>query len=225
MKKNKWLILLMFLFVLSLPFYVKSNRKNTLLNGIRVVIDAGHGKPDMGASAYEIDEAPLNLQLSLKLKKSLENLGCHVILTRENENDLAENNAVSRKKKDMEKRIQIINDEKNDFFISLHINKFDNESVKGLHVFYDSSKSFSLELAQSIQNALNQSVKQEKQIKRGDFYLFNHSRISGVLIECGFLSNQNDRENLQSENYQNQIIEAITQGIIDCLDHQIPFMI
>lgn len=201
--------------LLLIPSYVKSTQRYKVLSGITVVLDSGHGGKDMGASYLGVDEAPLNLAIVKKLETALTAMGCHVILTRSDENDLASDGALNRKKEDMKKRIEIINDEKNDLFISIHMNKYESEDVKGFHVFYTGVSDSSVQLAGCIQESANHLLNQNKQIKKGDFYILNKSRIQGVLIECGFISNAEDRRNLSSESYQNKLVECITAGMVE----------
>lgn len=213
MKKLRWVFILFLALLLFIPSYVKTIQQGKLLSGVTVVLDSGHGGKDLGASDGGVDEAPLNLAITKKLEAKLKSLGCQVILTRKDENDLASITAVNRKKEDMNKRISIINDEKNDLFISIHMNKYQSEDVKGFHVFYkdDASKM----LASYIQEKGNVVLEQDKTITKGNFFILNESRIQGVLIECGFLSNPDDRKKLTSENYQNKIVDCIADSLVD----------
>lgn len=207
MKKIIFILLILFI-----PTVIYANQKQTL-KGITIVLDAGHGGMDKGASVENVDEAPINLIITKKIEKELLKLGCNVVLTRKDENDLS-NTIKFSKNEDMKERIRIINDEKNDLFISIHINKFQDKSVKGIHIFYNPSSNQSLELATIIQKEINQQLKQEKQIKKAEFYILNKSRIPGILIECGFLSNDEDRKNLLDKNYQDKIVDCILKGMI-----------
>lgn len=210
MRNRLFIILCLILFFV--PTYIYAHKQNNLLDGINIVLDAGHGGMDKGASYKNVDEAPINLLITKKLEKKLQKLGSKVILTRKDDEDLSKNSTF-HKREDMKERVRIINDEKNDLFISIHMNKFDDESVKGLHVFYNNDSTQSQELAQMIQQQLNIALKQEKQIKKGDFYILKNSRIPGVLIECGFLSNGENRMDLQNEKYQDQLVNSIVDGI------------
>lgn len=216
MKKIRWIFILLLALLLFIPSYVKTIQQGRLLSGVTIVLDSGHGGKDLGASEQGVDEAPLNLAIVKKLETKLKTLGCTVILTRKDENDLASATATNRKKEDMNKRIAIINDEKNDLFISIHMNKYQSESVEGFHVFYKDGTSKLL--ASYIQENANVALEQDKMITKGNFFILNESRIQGVLIECGFLSNPSDRKNLINESYQNKIVECIADSIIDYFD-------
>lgn len=214
MKYKKRSFFIFVLCVMLLPLLVHAMQNNAPLSGVRIVLDSGHGGNDMGASHGGVEEAPLNLKLTLKLKKELESYGCDVVLTRKDENDLASENSLNRKKDDLRKRISIINDERNDLLVSIHMNKYEDERVRGLHVFYSKQFPSSKILASSIQEAVNLQMNQKKEIKPGDFYILNESRIRGVLIECGFISNSEQRKDLMNESYQNQLVKSIAEGIL-----------
>ena len=216
MKKIRWILIPLLALLLFIPSYVKTIQQGRLLSGVTIVLDSGHGGKDLGASEQGVDEAPLNLAIVKKLETKLKTLGCTVILTRKDENDLASATATNRKKEDMNKRIAIINDEKNDLFISIHMNKYQSESVEVFHVFYKDGTSKLL--ASYIQENANVALEQDKMITKGNFFILNESRIQGVLIECGFLSNPSDRKNLINESYQNKIVECIADSIIDYFD-------
>lgn len=181
------------------------------LQGVSVVIDAGHGGKDQGAIVNQIAEAPLNLAIAQQLAKILEENGAIVTMTRQSDVDLASIHSIQRKKEDMKKRSQIINDEKNDLFISLHLNIYPHPEVKGAQVFHN-DKVLAMNLASFIQEELN-DLSKPKTIRLGDYYLLNEARIPGVLIECGFLSNPDEWLLLQKEEYQNKIALAIFAGI------------
>lgn len=213
----KKIIILILLFIIPTTIIAHNNKQ--LLKGITIVIDAGHGGMDKGTSSQNIEEAPLNLIITKKLENELLKLGCNVVLTRKDDNDLS--NALRfSKREDMKERIRIINDEKNDVFISIHMNQFQNPTVKGIHVFYNASSNQSLELATIIQNEVNQQFKQNKQIKKGDFYILNKTRIPGILIECGFLSNDEDRNNLLDEKYQDKLVNSFIKGMIQYFENK-----
>ena len=204
--------IIIFIILFLIPTTILAHN-NQLLKGITIVIDAGHGGMDKGASTQNIEEAPLNLIITKKLEKELLKLGCNVVLTRKDDEDLSNTSHFS-KSEDMKERIRIINDEKNDLFISIHMNQFQNPTVKGLHVFYNPSSNQSLEFASIIQKEINKQLKQDKQIKKGDFYILNKTRIPGILIECGFLSNNEDRNHLLDEKYQDKMIDCFIKGMI-----------
>ena len=209
MKKFLFLTCVFLLFTIT----IFSISKPKVLTGITIVLDAGHGGMDQGTSFEGISEAKINLQIVKKLESKLKQMGCTVILTRMNEDDLS-NASENKNREDLKNRINIINDEKNDLLISVHMNSYQNSNVQGFHVFYKQNSLSSQEFANIIQNQANNNLNQDKKSKQGNFYILNYSRIPGVLIECGFLSNEVDRNHLVEEEYQNKIVDIIIEGIM-----------
>lgn len=95
------------------------------LNSFHVIIDAGHGGQDQGATFKELKEAQLTLRMAEKLKNRLERENYKVTLTRETNNHLA-----------LKKRIQLATQAKADLFISLHMNASLNPEVEGFEIYY-----------------------------------------------------------------------------------------
>ena len=214
MKKILALLLLLFI-----PTTLYAHQTKQIFKGVTIVLDAGHGGMDKGTSYQEVKESEINLMIVKKLEKELSELGCNVVLTRKDENDLS-NSIKFNKTEDMKERIRIINDEKNDLYISVHINQFNNSTVKGIHVFYNPKMTQSYELASIIQTEVNQQLNQVKEIKKGDFFILNQSRIPGILIECGFLSNEEDRNHLLDEKYQNKMVKCLVDGMIQYFENK-----
>lgn len=179
-------------------------------SGIVIVIDAGHGGKDQGAMVEDVKEAQLNLIIAKKLQEKLSEAGSLVIMTRSDDTDLADPQTVNRKREDMKKRVEMINDEKVDFFISIHMNTYPSSDVSGAQVFYQDTSNI---LAQCIQNELNPT----RTIKQADYYLLRETRPIGVLVECGFISNYQEKEKLKTESYQQEIADKIQSGLYDYL--------
>lgn len=185
--------------------------------GVVVVLDSGHGGKDDGARNSGVKEQDLNLEITLKLKEQLEGLGMKVILTREDGNDLASADANNRKKEDMLNRVNIINQKKVDFFISVHMNAYADSSVKGSQIFYDKGDEDSHLFASKIQEQIVKVTNSKMEVKTGDYYILKNSNKIGILLECGFISNAEDRENLSDSAYQEELCKAIKQGMMDFL--------
>ena len=94
------------------------------LDGVEIVLDPGHGGKDDGARSNEAKEQEINLKIAQKLKKLLEEGGAHVTMTRDGAYDLASEGASNRKREDMKKRIELINQDKTDLFMSIHLNSY-----------------------------------------------------------------------------------------------------
>ena len=186
---------------------------NTKLMGKRIVIDPGHGGADSGTLYGDILEKDLNLAISLKLRDALVAKGVDVILVRDNDYDLSDANAKRRKKSDFDNRINLINNSNADLYISIHMNFLNNSKYYGAQVFYLEGNEI---LANSIQNVFINDLKSplhEKSLSN-DLYMYKKLNIPGVLIECGFLSNSNERNRLVSSDYQDKIVNSIVKGLL-----------
>ena len=182
-----------------------------------IVIDAGHGGRDGGTvgKTTGITESELNLQYAYCLKKLCEEFGIGVILTRKDMNGLYDENASNKKKSEMEKRKDIINNSGADLMISLHMNAFPLSSSEGAQVFYAKGSESGFTLAKSVQEAICQSFENARDyVSVGDYFVLNYSTIPAVLVECGFLSNPSEERNLQDEEYRERFCYCLLMGIL-----------
>ncbi len=182
-----------------------------------IVIDAGHGGHDGGAvgRTTEVTESYLNLQFALKLKSICEEYGFNVVLTRKDMNGLYSAFATNKKRSEMEKRMEIIEDANPDLVVSIHMNSFSNTSARGAQVFYAETHPEYEEFAQKVQDALNAKIDNAKKTaKSSDFYVINTTPIPSILVECGFLSNPEEEALLVSEEYQKDFCYVLFYGIL-----------
>lgn len=203
---KKWLlIILLFLFSLFVTGFKEKDVKV-------VVIDAGHGGADPGAVYDDVYEKNINLNIALYLRDILQKNGIKVIMTRNDDYDLASKNATFRKQSDFNKRISIINDDSVDYYVSIHLNSFQSSEYFGPQVFYNSEK----DDAVFMQNIMNFYTGGSRKIKRIDraLYLYKNLNKRGLLIECGFLSNDVERAKLKDSFYQRRLAGAIAEGIL-----------
>ena len=192
------------------------------VSGKIVVVDAGHGVPDEGAEVGDgTTEAQTNLKIALKLQNLLEQSGCVVILTRSDENgiyDLDAETIRQKKVSDMKNRANIGNNSNAEIFVSIHLNKIPSSKYSGWQTFYKDGVQKSLDLANSIQENLNYTIQKEnKRVpeKISDIYLSKKLEIPFTIVECGFLSNSNECELLQTDEYQDILSWGIYTGIMD----------
>lgn len=187
-----------------------------------IVVDAGHGEPDGGAVSYDgVKESTLNLQIALKLEEALLEEGFDVIMTREDENSIApeEKRSTVREMKvaDIDKRIEIANHSEADFLISIHMNQFSASQYWGWQTFYQKKSEESKLLAESIQKEMTKRIGKENNrtaLKIENIKLMDQSQIPSVIVECGFLSNEEEKKLLQNSEYQDKIVEGIVNGIL-----------
>lgn len=217
--KKYFCLSLLIIYILSFSI-VKATREESKLKlvGKVIYIDPGHGGLDPGTIYKNIYEKDLNLQISKKLKKVLENDGAIVYLTRYSDYDLSTNNTIERKKSDLNNRAKIINKSKADVYISIHLNSIKSSAWSGAQVFYDDINKNNKKLANIMQKALRKNLKTNRKVKEIKNMLLNRKiTIPGILIEVGFLSNPNERYLLQKNEYQYKICETIKKGIIEYL--------
>lgn len=182
-----------------------------------IVIDAGHGGRDGGACGVKtgVTESELNLKYAETLKGLCEEFGMRVVMTRSDMNGLYDESAPNKKKSEMEKRKQIINNSGADLMISIHMNSFPLPSSQGAHVFYAKGSESGFELAKSIQTSLCKSLSNaRKYVSVGDYFVLNYSSMPAVLIECGFLSCPEEEQNLLSDAYRENMCYNILAGVI-----------
>ncbi len=179
--------------------------------------DTSHGGKDPGSIYKEEYEKEYNLDFAFYLKRSLENLGSTVIMTRAGDYDLSNPSSSSRKRSDFNNRIKLINDNLADMYISLHMNYLNDSKYYGGQVFYSNSKLDNEELAKTVQKYLNDFFSLKKDYKKigNDKYMFNKIERPGVLIEYGFMSSYKDRSNLKNKDYKQELAQTIAKSIVD----------
>lgn len=177
-----------------------------------VVVDSGHGGSDPGKVGINgAIEKDVNLKIAIKLKSLLEKQGIKVIMTREDENGLADS-----KVEDLKKRVSIINQEKPLLAVSIHQNSYQGESIHGAQVFYFTHSQEGEKAAKIIQEALLEADSENtRSAKANDtYYMLKKTEVPVVIVECGFLSNQKEADLLVTEEYQQKVAEAVVKGII-----------
>lgn len=187
---------------------------------IKIVLDAGHGGIDggvVGVSSGE-KESDINLAITLRLKEELEGMGFTVALTRKTEAGLYGTATKGFKRRDMEKRKEIIEEVAPSLVISVHQNFYPSKTSRGAQVFYDKNSEEGKLLAQTLQEKLNglyqtQGVK-ERKIATGEYYMLQCTAYPSVIVECGFLSSPKDDVLLTSEAWQRRIAEKIAAGAL-----------
>lgn len=188
---------------------------DTRLNGMTIVIDAGHGGKDPGARSQAIDEDEINLKTAKKLQRLLEGAGTEVIMIREEDVDLAPSDAKNVKREDLKKRVEIMNQPQVTLFISIHCNISLDKRVHGAEVYYQQGNENSHQLAAAVLERLRPVTQSKFQPKTGNIYILKQTTTLGILAEIGFLSNSQDLAALQKDEHLDEIAYAIFQGIDD----------
>ena len=219
MKKKKIFILILSLILLSgggLTYFcvkpVSSPKPH-----YSIVIDAGHGGIDGGASgrATGVSESELNLKYAKQLEKLCINCGVNVVMTRSDSDGLYDEDAPNRKKSEMEKRKEIINNSSADILVSIHMNSFPLASCNGAQIFYCKGSNEGFKLAKSVQEVVCKNFSNARSyVTVGDYYVLNNSNIPAILIECGFLTNEREEKNLIDDGYCEKFCYSILMGIL-----------
>lgn len=184
-------------------------------------MNAPHGEPDGGAVGFAGTlEKDVNLAIVLKLQEVLESSGINVVLTRTADSGLHDGSGSIRNMKvtDMKKRLEIMNTSNADLFVSIHMNSFTNQTVKGLHVFYDGRHEDIKPLAEKIQTSISNytgASVHEVRPAADTLYLMKNAQVPAILVECGFLSNPEEEKLLAKEDYQSKIAWAIGKSIAE----------
>ena len=211
---KKYIFFLTSLFIILLVCFIKLLLVNARYKSITIVIDPGHGGVDPGTTYKDIYEKDINLMIAKKLKYELDLIGINVLLTRNGDYDLANDNALYRKKSDFDNRIKLINSSHVDLYLSIHVNYLNDSAYYGPQVFYIGDNFLVANIFQSNLNKLSGSNRVIKKIPN-ELYMYKKINIEGLLIECGFLSNEKERNLLISDNYQWTLADALKRSILE----------
>lgn len=161
------------------------------------------------------------MKITLKVQKLLEQAGATVILTRSDENgiyDLDKKTLRQKKVSDIKNRVKIGNEAEADIFVSIHLNKIPQSEYWGWQTFFKKGNEQSKKLAQCLQSGLNQTIDKENKresLKIENVYIIEHVEIPTAIVECGFLSNPEEKALLEQEEYQGKLAWGIYVGIMD----------
>lgn len=194
-----------------------------------VILDAGHGGPDGGAEVSDgTRESDLNLEITLKTDAILGLMGEETLLIRDSDTDLSDLSAqsISQKKvTDIRNRVALVNEHPDSILVSIHGNSYPESRYHGAQVFYGKVGS-SATLAELIQENLRKGVDSENQRQAkaisSDVYLMNHVSVPAVLVECGFLTNPTELQNLKSADYQKRLAAIIAVSVANYMGREVP---
>lgn len=202
------------------------------LGGVKIVLDAGHGGMDGGASAGEVIESEITLSITTKLARELKRLGAEVALTRSTAADvLAEhkpneqfNSLRERKRQDIFLRQSIVNEHEPDLFITIHANAIPDSRWRGAQVFYHKTGvAESSALAKAVQQAIREKLENTDREALGieKIYLLKKTEVPAILVETGFISNEEERQLLTDDKYQQKMARAIADGVENYIHSEI----
>jgi N-acetylmuramoyl-L-alanine amidase len=199
--KNTTKVILFLITIISFSF---ANPKRLEPKKINIVIDAGHGGNDFGVTSSSITEKQIVEQITNKIKSSNSNVVIH--LTRYEDEFIS-----------LEERTDFINKIKPDLVLSLHVNASLNNKTSGLE-FYVAKETEFFEKSNEIAGKLNKKFSENTNlkmlgIKTGPFYILKKSDVPAVIIELGYLTNENDKKYLIDDNEQNKMAKSISEFI------------
>ena len=183
-----------------------------------VVIDPGHGGEDGGAtSCTGRMESEYNLAISRRLDDLLHLLGYETRMTRKSDVSIyTTGDTIARKKiSDLKERVRIVRETDNALLVSIHQNQFSDSRYSGAQVFYANTPG-SQELGRQLQTQLVSTLNPGSNRKSkpiSGVYLMENINCTGVLIECGFLSNPREEARLRDSDYQKRLCCVIAAVI------------
>lgn len=179
-----------------------------------LIIDPGHGGIDGGATSVTGQlESQLNLEISLRLRDLCHLLGIKTVMIREDDRSVhtAGESIAQKKLSDLKNRVGIVNRQDSGILVSIHQNYFTEGKYSGAQVFYANTRG-SKDLAEKMQATLVKSLDptSNRKIKKASgIYLMEHINCPGILIECGFISNYREAEDLAKPEYQKKLCAVI----------------
>jgi N-acetylmuramoyl-L-alanine amidase len=212
--------LMVFMFTYELPATSTWTSWTLPLSGKKIALDPGHGGPDGGARSKEgLIEKDVNLAITLHLRDYLQEAGALVVMTREDDKDLAQSSTKGyskRKTEDLINRAQFITEQKSDMFVSIHLNSIPSTQWWGAQTFFYPSHRDSAMLAALIQDEIKRNLKNTDRVAKpaDNVYLLKTLKIPSALVEVGFLSNPAEADLLESPAYQKKLAASIYQGIL-----------
>ena len=170
----------------------------------------------------------LNLEIAKKVQAILEQQDIKVIMIRDTDKGLYEEQTSNKKVQDMKNRCALINETEPDCVVSIHQNSYHEEYVSGAQVFYYSSSAEGKALAEALQSELISYADPEnhRQAKANDsYYLLKKTEAPIAIVECGFLSNWEEAAKLQDDGYQSRVAWAVSMGILTYLNGFVDFSV
>ena len=182
--------------------------ENELLDGITILVDAGHGGSERGAIGCLGDnEKDINLKIANELKKILEIMGANVVMTRECDGTVS-----------LDDRVKIAKENCSNIFVSIHLNsipdiKMDIHKNKGTSVYYYNENS--KELAKIVKNSLvTQLNTRNDGVRQASFAVIRPTEYVGILVEVAYMTNPVDSVLYKKEEFPSVTAKAIADGIL-----------
>ncbi|HHW31592.1 MAG TPA: N-acetylmuramoyl-L-alanine amidase [Clostridiaceae bacterium] len=185
------------------------------MENVDIILDAGHGGNDPGAiGPTGLKEKDVNLKIALNVGKMLADRGLKISYTRTT--DILLGNTVAE---DLAARVQLANNLKAKYFVSIHNNSFNNNEAKGTETYVYTKGSEAEILAKSVQRNLVQITGlNDRGIKVANFYVLKYTVMPAILVEAAFISNPEEEQLLKDDIFIQKAATGIAKGIMEYLD-------
>jgi N-acetylmuramoyl-L-alanine amidase len=170
-----------------------------------IVIDAGHGGNDFGATLNGLQEKTIVETIAKKIKSQNKNENLEIVLLREGDHEM-----------ELKERVSIINNLNPNLVISLHVNSSENFSKNGVQAYISSNVKFheqSKTNAEVVVDKVAGDYFSKGEVKEASYYILKNSNCPAITLEVGYLSNINDRTYITSEKGQTEIAAKILEAV------------
>lgn len=190
---------------------ISKGKEQTISNLYKVVIDAGHGGSDVGATRDGIYEKNITLAIAKMVEKNLKNKDVQTTMTLEKDKTVS-----------LQERCDISNDTRPDVFVSIHVNSSVNDTIYGVetHWWKADSKDYANTVHANLAKNFNKWKTKDRGLFKSQFYVINHTEAPAILVEIGFISNENERKAIITQKRQLEIAKAISEGIMNYLKNK-----
>lgn len=214
---KKGLPIVCFLLFVFFFFIVKVNAiaEELPLLGRVIFVDPGHGGRDPGAMYGKLEEKDIVLDISLKLRDALMEKGAIVYMTRDSDEDLSSQWDPLKKRGDLYRRILMYKKYNAELYLSIHINAGSSSSERGAEVLYHPINKNNKIFGEILMEQFKKNLNTDRKLITTDLYMYRNTTVPGVLIECGFITNPDERYLMQTEKYQKKLASTIRDAVIE----------
>lgn len=176
------------------------------LQGLTIIVDAGHGGHDTGAPGRRSKEKDHTLDIARRVQRYLIERGANALLSRSNDTYIT-----------LQGRVDFAQSRNADMFISIHMNSSGSSSSSGTETFYYTPKS--LFLAREIHNEFVPATgRKSRGVSRARFYVIRKTTMPSVLLECAFISNPTEENIALSTQWRERLAQGVTRGVINYVE-------
>ena len=214
---KKLIPVILFAFFLFIFYFVKVNAlvDELPLMGRVIFVDPGHGGRDPGAMYGKVMEKDIVLEISYQLRDALMEKGAIVYMTRDEDEDLSSEWDAQKKRGDLYRRILLYKKYNAELYLSIHVNAGSSSSEKGAEVLYNGINKNNKVLGEILMKHFKEDLNTRRKLITTNLYMYRNTTVPGVLIECGFITNPDERYLMQTEKYQKKIATSITNSVIE----------